>query len=126
MPRDPDRIGQVMDRLRAASSAMGGAPVCAVVCEAVGAPATCAVAGVTDERLRDGLRRCFGPAADAAGSEGLVPVLAWAWSHVTDWRLCQLLCNLAELHAVPEVFYVEDDALLRGLESVATRAGGGR
>lgn len=127
MPRDPDRIGQVVDRLRQASAARPAAALCEVVCEAVSAPASCAVAGVTDVRLTEGLKRCFGPVAGAAaGREGLLSVLAWAWSHVTDWRFCQLLCNLAELHEVPEVFHVEDDALARGLEAVVARAGASR
>lgn len=114
----------MIDRLRRALDARRGATLCEVICESVSAPAGCAVRSVTDDRIAEGLKRCFGPAADAVhGSEGMLAVLAWAWSHVTDWRFCQLLCNLAELHEVPEVFHVEDDVLSRGLEKVASREG---
>lgn len=44
------------------------------------------------------------------------------WKHNPDWRLCQLLSNVAkEVNwEQDDLFYLEDDKLLAGLKNIKT------
>ena len=58
------------------------------------------------------------PARDPARINGVVNKLREVWIQYPEFRLAQLVFNVSgATQPCPEIFYLEDDALLRGLDS---------
>lgn len=64
------------------------------------------------------------PTRDPARITGVLKVLEQVWRSYPDWRLGQMIVNAARRSrpsfVCPEVFYLEDDEMLKGIEQMLT------
>jgi hypothetical protein len=78
--------------------------------------------------LADRIKRMSAaPKRDPKRISGLLKALEDVWRDNPDWRLGQLIVNAARANSngrqlvCPEIFYLEDKEMLKGIESLAKR-----